>query len=96
MEKVMGLCAGRHAIPVDEYIFTTDLDPLDYDEMYRQAMKVVPEWGTLIVYVTGLTAAMLAVVAACEDKHCVLTAKHYDRESGTYKSQVVLNGFEWA
>lgn len=90
MTKTMGLCQGRHNIPVEEYIFPTEINPLDYNSMYRRAMEVVPENGHLTVYVTGLTAAMLSVVAACNRKHCGLTAMHYDRESGGYAAQVVL------
>lgn len=94
-DRTVGLCAGRHEIPVEEYIFPDPVDPLDYNAMYKRAMQVVPNGGHLTVYVTGLTAAMLAVVAACESKRCTLYAMHYDRETGTYRRQVVLNGENW-
>ena len=94
--RTVGLCAGRHEIPVEEYLFPDPIeDPLDFDAMYKRAMSVVPESGHLTVYVTGLTAAMLAVVAACESKYCTLYAMHYDKTTGTYKRQVVLNGENW-
>lgn len=32
-----GLCAGRHALPVAEYIFEKPLDPTDFAAMREQA-----------------------------------------------------------
>lgn len=44
----------------------------------------------LVVYVTGLTAATAAVIAACAENGVHLTLMHYDRESGDYKPQVIF------
>lgn len=44
----------------------------------------------LVVYVTGLTAATAAVIAACAANGVHLTLMHYDSESGDYKPQVIF------
>lgn len=44
----------------------------------------------LVVYVTGLTAATAAVIAACAENGVHLTLMHYDRDSGDYKPQVIF------
>ena len=53
----------------------------------------VPCWTgkrSLIVYVTGLTAAVLAVVKVCALNGVSLTLMHYDRESGEYLPQQIF------
>ena len=94
--KTLGLCRGRHDIPgVEEYIFDTNVDPLDTKRLYQTAMTTVPERGNLDLYVTGLSVALLAVVGACEDRLCTLRCWHYVRDTGSYYPQTVLNGFGW-
>lgn len=44
----------------------------------------------LVVYVTGLTAAAAAVIAACAENGVHLTLMHYDRECGDYLPQVIF------
>ena len=44
----------------------------------------------LVVYVTGLTAATAAVIAACAENGVHLTLMHFDRDSGDYKPQVIF------
>lgn len=34
-----GLCAGRHPIPVEEYIFGGELDPMDFESMDKAAKE---------------------------------------------------------
>lgn len=41
----------------------------------------------LVVYVTGLSAALAAVIRTCAENGVPLTLMHYDRESDTYKPQ---------
>ena len=53
----------------------------------------VPCWSgkrTLVVYVTGLTAASAAVVKVCALNGVSLTLMHYDRESGEYLPQQIF------
>lgn len=44
----------------------------------------------LVVYVTGLTAATAAVIAACAENGVHLKLMHFDRECGDYKPQVIF------
>lgn len=91
MKYVFGLCEGRHQIPVDRYIFGSVIDPTDYVALLETANKAIPADCTrLVVYVTGLTPAMLAVVAICNCRRIALDAMHYDRDTGSYYRQVVL------
>lgn len=100
---VVGLCAGRHEMPVSEYIFDT-VEPTDFDGMEKTVGTFVLErvglstfWrndeiyvrgnAELIVYVTGLTACTAEVVATCAKNGICLTLIHYNRESGMYEEQ---------
>lgn len=89
MKKLMGLCAGRHEIPVREYIFPNELDPLDIKGMEMQAREKLAGTSELILYVTGLTVALVAVVNVCRELNIKLTLMHYDRTSGDYYPQEV-------
>lgn len=89
----VGLCAGRHDLPVTEYIFHNILDPMDFEGMRRTAYEFVTNHCSekeLIVYATGLTAALCAVVSMCQAYYVPLTVMHYDRDEGNYKPQRVL------
>ena len=47
--------------------------------------------GKLIIYVTGLTPAILAVITAAQEMNFVsIEAKHYNRETGKYFSQFII------
>lgn len=49
-------------------------------------------YGSLDLYVTGLTTVVLAVVKWCLYNGCHLTCWHYDRETGQYVPQVMVKG----
>lgn len=128
---VVGLCAGRHDMPVKEFIFPQVVDPTDFEGMKSVAMDFIKshvgtkpsmhgplynycgvhpgydgyggiDWESidymdfmdgdkpLVVYVTGLTACVAAVISACVSCGVDLTLMHYDRASGGYLPQVVL------
>lgn len=89
----VGLCAGRHDLPVTEYIFAEILDPMDFAGMQKTAYEFVTSnciGKELVVYATGLTAALCAVISMCEAHYVPLTVMHYDRDEGNYKPQRVL------
>lgn len=116
MEKIVcGLCAARHPLPVEEYIFPEAVNPLDFDGLKAAAVKFITDrvgvesvyaqpingndytdiecfrgCRDLVVYVTGLTAATAAVIAACAANGVHLTLMHFDRDSGDYKPQVIF------
>ena len=89
--KRMELCSGRHTIPdaVDGAIFSNCLNPLDVSGMEKEAESVVKTTDALILYVTGLSVALVAVINACRTCGVHLTLMHFDRESGTYYPQEV-------
>lgn len=126
---VVGLCAGRHDMPVEEFIFPQVVDPTDFEGMKSVAEDFIksrvgvkpsvygPHYNhvgvdpayygyvdgesidymdfmdgahPLVVYVTGLTACIAAVIAVCVRCGVDLTLMHYDRETGEYLPQVVL------
>lgn len=113
---VVGLCAGRHDMPVGEFIFSTEVDPTDFRAMSRTVDAFLDarvgthlsNYGTrfndnemsdievttgnhpLIVYVTGLTACVAAVIRGCVYRGIELTLMHYDRTTGGYLPQAVI------
>lgn len=91
MKYEFALCAGRHETPATTAIFDQIADPTDFDAMLDTCVKKIPtDADELIIYVTGLTPAMLAVVKVCERRGIDITAMHYDRENKEYKPQQVL------
>lgn len=108
---VVGLCAGRHDMPVEEFIFPQVVDPTDFRGMefvvgdfIKSRVGIHEEIQSdtggefevtfgdrpLVVYVTGLTACVVAVVKVCMFYGVDLTLMHYDRASGGYLPQVVI------
>lgn len=115
---VVGLCAGRHDMPVSDFIFPQVVDPTDFRGMSRTVDAFLDtrvgthiSWGPrrnaasmddedgveficgdrpLVVYVTGLTACVAAVIRSCVYNGVDLTLLHYDRTTGEYIPQVVL------
>ena len=116
MKKVVvGLCAGRHPLPVTEFIYPEAVNPLDFDGLREIAANFIidrvgvesvyaqPINGNdytdtacfhgcrdLVVYVTGLTAATAAVIAACAENGVHLTLMHYDCEGKKYLPQKIF------
>lgn len=89
MKKIMGLCEGRHDMPVKEYLFSNTLNPLDLDSMFNTAVKALRDVKELTLYVTGLTVALVEVIKAWAMLNISLTLYHYDKDSGTYYPQKV-------
>lgn len=90
----VGLIKGRHNLPetVTNYIWGGDIkDVTDVIRMEQHAMDWVQIHRpiNLTVYVTGLTAALVAVIKACALYKIPLTLMHYNRETKRYFSQRV-------
>lgn len=87
-----GVCAGRHEMPVQEFVFGETVDPTRPVKLYNTAYDKIPEDAEHIdLYVTGLTPATLAIVAVCANRGISLTAYNYNRETGKYMPQEVLH-----
>lgn len=94
MKKIMGLCQGRHNIPgVTEYLYTSEVDPLDVQHLYSVAAEALSDTGIteLDLYVTGLSVALLAVVSYCVKADIALTCYHFNRDTGEYYPQPVVS-----
>lgn len=102
----LGLCAGRHDIPVEGYVFDQPItDVTDAAGMLMHATRVVRALRKeanrkakhlhLHVYVTGLSVALVAVIRAVMQESLEadigLTLYHFDRESGEYYPQPVID-----
>ena len=86
----MGLCRGRHDIPgVENYIFPSQVDPLDLAGQAATAAAALAGVEALDLYVTGLTVALVTVINHCRQAGISLTLYHFDRESGDYYPQPV-------
>jgi len=94
----IGLCRGRHEIPgVRRYVFGAEVNPLDPATLEREAAQYfrsfsgmrLQETGGILLYVTGLTVALIAALNACRNLSIPVTLMHFDRESGSYYPQQV-------
>lgn len=88
---VYGLISGRHAMPVEEYVFDEIEDMFRFFDLEVKALSSVEKTSDLLVlYVTGLTVATISVINVAKKlgyKDVVL--KHYNRDNGLYESQWV-------
>ena len=90
-----GVCAGRHDLPVEDYIFPAELsseliaDPETLQEMaLEKLMAAVSDCETeLELYVTGLTVAVIAVIEAAKKLDLPVTLYHYNKVKGEYYAQ---------
>ena len=94
MKKIaLGLCAGRHEIPVENYIFSEIPTERIFDFAWQEGMArsilVDKEVDELVLYVTGLTVASFSVMNVCKELGVKLTLMHYNRDSGEYVSQAI-------
>lgn len=88
---VYGLVSGRHAMPVDEYVFDEIEDMFRFFDLEVKAISSIEKTSDLLVlYVTGLTVATVSVLNVAKKlgyKDVVL--KHYNRDNGLYEGQWV-------
>lgn len=88
---VYGLISGRHAMPVEEYVFDEIEDMFRFFDLEVKALSSIEKTSDLLVlYVTGLTVATISVINVAKKlgyKDVVL--KHYNRDNGLYESQLV-------
>lgn len=88
---VYGLISGRHAMPVDEYVFEEIENMFSFFDLEVKALSSIEKTSDLLVlYVTGLTVATVSVLNVAKKlgyKDVVL--KHYNRDNGLYECQWV-------
>lgn len=98
---VTALCEGRHDMPenVSGSVFPMSVDPTDIDTLDRVAVEFVKscDGKNIHLVVTGLSVALVAVIkavtacAADDSSATSLTLWHYDRNSGDYYPQKVVD-----
>ena len=95
----LGLCDNRHEIKdVTTYIFSEgDISfPIDPKTLRDQVVDRFNELGItdgddLVIYVTGLTPALTAVIRIAFKHSMTLTAMHYDKDSKSYIKDVIFS-----
>ena len=92
--KRMALCKGRHDMPpeVQGAIFDCEVNPLDPDKLLKEVIQSekLENIDCLILYVTGLTVALVAVMNACKMLGVRIMLMHYNKDTGKYYPQEVL------
>lgn len=92
--KRMALCKGRHDMPseVQGAIFDCEVNPLDPDKLLKEVIQSekLENIDCLILYVTGLTVALIAVMNACKMLGVRILLMHYNKDTGKYYPQEVL------
>ena len=88
----IGLCEGRHPMPVTNYLFPQIVEnPCDIKALYETADRAIPEGiSNLRIYVSGLTQALTATIRVCQDRCINLILMHYDREQNRYYPELML------
>ena len=92
----LGLCADCHGLPVSDFIFTDEdiTFPINPYELFNTVAKKLLNCNygdKLVVYVTGLTPAVVAVIKYCAFRNIKLPLKHFDRDSNSYIDDVVFD-----
>ena len=96
---IMGLKKGKIIHPVDEYIFTENLnDKYDYCESFKIIDKYFETYNAqgsnlenVIVYVDELIPALLELVSDCYCKGWNLYLNYYDSTNNDYRMHAVLS-----
>ena len=95
MKTVKVALCDRHEMPEDVTgsIFGATIDnPMMFNEMEQIVMAYISNAGlksgdNMYLYVTGLTAAVVAVINTCIRNKISLTLYHYDKNTGEYAPQ---------
>lgn len=91
MKRTLCLCEARHEMPacVEGSVYSQNINPLDLEGLYKQAVKACEGVSDLTLYVTGLTVALVSVINACNELGVSLTLMHYNSVNGDYYAQKV-------
>ena len=95
----LGLCENRHEIKdINTYLFKEgDIQfPINPSDIRRKVVDRFNELGItdkddLVIYVTGLTPALTAVIRIAFKNCMTLTLMHYDKETKTYIEDVLFS-----
>lgn len=90
-KKIMCLFEGRHEMPtyVEGAVLHNIRDITDLETMSKQCHESLQDCKGLVLFVTGLTPALMSVVNYCIFNHIPLTLMHWNREDNSYFKQHV-------
>lgn len=87
------LCVGRHKTPCNDFIFGKVDNPIAFGKLERTAREKLDRACTrqevIVVYVTGLTPALIAVLNVACHRYKRIVLMHYNKEDSSYRSQLV-------
>ena len=85
LNLVVGAVKGRHEMPCNDYIFDSEVNPLDLKSIYNRVEEKLNGAKSVILYVTGLT-----VIKYCFNNEIELVLMHFDRDSNSYYPQILF------
>jgi hypothetical protein len=90
--QILGLCKGRHDLPVDSYIFNDAIIPTDIVSINKVAFEslIFYKNDLITIYVKGLTVALIEVLNVCRIFNISVVLMHYDTLTSGYYPQSVL------
>jgi hypothetical protein len=91
--QILGLCKGRHDLPVDSYIFNDAIiNPTDIIAINKIVMESLQFYknDSITIYVTGLTVALIEVLNVCKKFNISVILMHFDISTSGYYPQSVL------
>lgn len=89
--KEFGLIKHRHDMPVDDYIYFHVQNPTQTQRLYYEASWAILPYRDrkIVIYVTGLTVALIEAMKVCTDYEIDLDLMHYNPKDKTYYCQEV-------
>ena len=82
------LCFGRHEMVVDDCIYPTKVDPLDFEKLESMAREklepLVKDGLPIMVFLSGLTSAAIAVNNVCKELGLELYFLYYDKSTKAF------------
>lgn len=82
------LCFGRHEMVVDDCIYPTKVDPLDFESLENTAREklapLVKDGLPIMVFLSGLTSAAIAVNNVCKELGLELYFLYYDKSTKAF------------
>lgn len=92
MKKILVLFENRHDMPdeVEGAVFHNINNPNDLNHLMDQCDQSLKDCTELILYVTGLSTALVTVISYCNYNMIPLTLMHHDKKTDKYIPQKVF------
>lgn len=87
----IGLCQGRHPMPVADYIFPNVVtNPFDYPALDQQVQSWInanSNAKNIALYVTGLTPVLIEAIKVLSMNDINVVLMHFNIATGNYEEQ---------